>query len=151
MASAKEDCEAVMNAFVPFAQQMLSQHGEFLPFGGAMTPGGETVAVAGYDGNERPPSMDVIRQLKRAFVAAAKQGQYMATALIYDVRVVVPKSGQKSDAIAVALDHRDDYSVVVYIPYTLEAGEPAYGEVFGQKGENDIFRRRGWRFWPARS
>ena len=30
----KEECEALMNAFLPFAEKMLAQHGEFYPVGG---------------------------------------------------------------------------------------------------------------------
>src|SRR5262245_5639067 len=38
--SAKEDCEDLMNAVLPFAREMLSKHREFYPFGAAMSPSG---------------------------------------------------------------------------------------------------------------
>ncbi|HUO12176.1 MAG TPA: hypothetical protein VMU37_05410 [Caulobacteraceae bacterium] len=148
MAKAKDDCETLMNAVLPFAAQMLTEHGEFFPYGGAMTESGDIVSVAGYDGRDQPPSADLIRQLKRDFVAAAKKAKYKATVVVYDVRVSIPKSGEKSDAIAMALDHREDYSVTLFLPYQLVDGEPVYGEIFGGKGDGDIFRprKRGW-FW----
>jgi hypothetical protein len=73
-------------------------------------------------------------------VQGAKAGKYRATALIYDVRVTLPSTGRKSDAIAVALDHRDHYSVVVMFPYQFTGGELTIGSPFAQKGEGDIFR-----------
>ena len=138
----KADCEVLMNSVVPFAEQMLSSHGEFLPFGGAMRPSGELVSVAGFDGEEHPQSSDVIRLIKEGFIGAARQGQYKATALVYDVRTTLPSTGDKSDAIAVSLNHRDSYSVVVIFPYRINDGKLTVGTAFAQKGEADIFQSR---------
>lgn len=112
-----------MNAAFPFAEKMLKEHGEFFPYGQALDAKGAVVAVGATDGREHPPSADVIRLLKQGFVSGALTGKYSAAALVYDVRVQVPKTGVKSDAIAVALDHKDHYSVVVYFPYALKGRE----------------------------
>jgi hypothetical protein len=136
---AKADCETLMGSALPFAEQMLSQYGEFLPFGGAMRLDGELVSVAGYDGDEQPPSSDVIRLIKDGFIEAARQGQFRATALVYDVRTTIPSTSEKSDAIAVSLNHRDNYSVVVFFPYRIDGGRLSIGEAFAQMGEADIF------------
>jgi hypothetical protein len=135
----KADCETLMGAVMPFAEQMLSSHGEFLPFGGAMRPDGELVSVAGYDGDEHPQSSDVIRLIKDGFIESARQGQLKATALVYDVRTTIPSTGEKSDAIAVSLNHRDNYSVVVFFPYKINGGKLIVGDAFAQMGEADIF------------
>jgi hypothetical protein len=128
-----------MIAVLPFAEQMLSRHGEFFPYGGAMRQGGELVSVAGYDGKEYPPSADVIRLIKESLVQAAHSNEYKATAVVYDVRVKMPSTEEKSDAIAVSLNHRENYSVVVYFPYKITDGKLAVGAAFAQKGEADIF------------
>jgi hypothetical protein len=135
----KADCEALMNAVLPFAEQMLATYGEFIPFGGAMRPNREIVSIAGYDGNEHPRSVDVIALLKGAFVDAASKGEYLATAIVYDVRVKLSATEKKSDAIAVALDHRDGDSIIVLFPYKIDAGKPTLGVAFAQKGDADIF------------
>jgi hypothetical protein len=139
MSDAKSDCEVLRNSVLPFAEQMLSRYGEFYPFGAAMQPDDAIVSIAGYDGQEHPPSADVIRLLKEGFVAGARKSQYKATALIYDIRVTLPSTGEKSDAIAVSLNHRDNYSVIVMFPYKIEDGKPLLGVAFTQKGEADIF------------
>ena len=54
--------------------------------------------------------------------------------------VMLPSSGKKSDAIAVSLNHRDNYSVVVLFAYSIEDGKYVPGEVFAQQGENDVFK-----------
>jgi hypothetical protein len=137
--SAKADCEELMNAVLPFAEKMLGKHGEFFPYGGAMRPDGEIVSVAGYDGREHPPSLDIIRLIKDAFVQGAGERTYKATALVYDVRIALPGDGLKSDAIAVSLNHQDAYSVIVVFPYTLRGSKVVFGEATAEAGEADIF------------
>lgn len=135
----KDDCETLMSAVFPFAEQMLESYGEFFPFGAAMRPDGELVQVAGYDGVKSPPSAGIIRLIKDGFVQAAGKNEYKATALVYEAKVMLPHSNRKSDAIAVGLNHRDRYSVVVFFPYILNEGKLTIGTAFTQQGEADIF------------
>src|SRR5438552_820540 len=51
---AKADCQALLDSVLPFAEQMLVNHGTFYPYGGAMRPDGQIVTVGGYDGTEHP-------------------------------------------------------------------------------------------------
>ena len=139
MRSPKAECESLMNAVLPFAESRLLKYGEFFPFGGALTDNGEITGVGVYDGREQPPSKDVILLMKQAFQQGAKSGEYKATALVYDVLVTLPSSGKKSDALAVSLNHRDDYSAIVFFPYEIKEGRLQFGGAFVQKGEADIF------------
>jgi hypothetical protein len=135
----KADSEALMNEALPLAEKMLAQHGAFFPYGYVMKPSGEIALVGGYDGADRPKSQIIIDLLVAGFRKDAAAGTVKATALVYDILVVPPGATEKSDAIAVALDHREDYSVVVIFPYVLRGGQPAMGSPFAQKGESRIF------------
>jgi hypothetical protein len=138
--SAKEECELLMNSAVPFARHMLAQHREFLPYGEGMAADGQIVAIAGDTGEEHPASQAVIDVLEKGFRESARAGKYKATALVIDMRVVPPGKDAKQDAIAVRLDHRDGYSVIVVFPYTIGAGgELTIEEPFAVKGEHSIF------------
>ena len=139
MSDPKADFDALVNSVLPFAEQMLTTHGEFHPFGGAMRPDGQLVSIAGYNGNQHPESVDVIALIKKGFIADAGKGEYKATAIVYDARVKLPSTEEKSDAIAVSLNHRDNYSVVVLFPYKINAGRLILGTAFARKGEADIF------------
>jgi len=130
MSDPKSEVEELMNDGIMFGEQLLEKYGEFFPFGRAMKPNGEIVSVAGYDGDEQPLSQDVIDLLKDGYRQAAKNGDYKATALFYDARVIPPNSENKTDAIAVALDHKGNYSVVVYFPYKLADSNVEFGEIF---------------------
>ena len=41
-----------MNDVLPFAENILSKHGRFFTYGGAMKPDGEIVRIAAYEGRE---------------------------------------------------------------------------------------------------
>lgn len=140
----KTDCEAVMNFGLPLVEEILKRHGEFLPFGAAMRPNGEIICLGAYDGREVPSLSgsfgDIIRALKDAFVAGARRQEYMATALFYEVGATMPVTAERVDAVAVSLDHRDGYSVIVLLPYKIEDGDVAYDAPLAQRGDADIFR-----------
>ncbi len=140
MASPKTECEGLMNQALPIAERMLREHGEFYPYAYVLETTGKSALLAARDGSERPKSKTLIDMIRIQFRDGAKAGKYRATALVYDVRVANPSTGTKSDAIAVALDHRDGYSVVVIIPYTLKDGKYLPGPISAQKGDTDIFQ-----------
>ena len=141
MNQGKEDSQVLMESVLPLAEKLLSMHGEFFPYGGAMKPNGETVSLAASDGDEHPPSAELIKLFQASFKTAAENNEYKATALVYDTRVQLPESDEKSDAIAIALDHVTGYSVVVFIPYSISNKQLSYGDIFAQTGENNIFNQ----------
>ena len=140
MSDPKAQCEDVMNAVLPFAEEMLTKHREFYPFGGTMSADGEIAHTGGWTGDEQPESSEVIDLLEKAFRAAAARGEYKATALVYDIRTIPPGKHDKQDAIAVALDHGDKYSVIVIFPYSFAPnGQLEIDAPFASQGENKIF------------
>jgi hypothetical protein len=75
-ANAKADCEKLIAAFLPFAQDILAKHGEFYPFGGYMKPSGEIVSVgAKIDDTEIPRPADLLQFLRDSFSESAKAGE----------------------------------------------------------------------------
>lgn len=139
MTAAKSEANNLLNAVLPFAKQMLSKHGEFYPYGAALSPTSQVVSVAAASGGEHPPSIEAIKLLVSGFKQGTKEGKYKATALVYDSRVQLPGSNVKSDAIAVSLNHKDGYSVVVYLPYTKRGPDISFGQIFATVGENNVF------------
>ena len=138
----KEEVEELMNAVLPFAKKMLSEHGEFYPYGGAVNSNGEIIHMMSGDGDEHPPSQKLIDLLIESSRAQAKAGEYRATAIVFDVRVKPPNSDQKTDAIQINLDHADGLSIAVFLPYQVKGkGEVVYGEMFAQQGDAKIFKQ----------
>jgi hypothetical protein len=118
---------------------MLKEHGEFYPFGATLKRDGKQ-ALAGADSDaSKPASQPLIDLMRTGFRAAAARGDIIASALAYDVRVLPPGSDAKTDAVAVELDHRDGYTVVVFFPYVLRSGEVVFGQAFVNAGARSIF------------
>jgi hypothetical protein len=135
----KDEATDLMNMLLPFAEKMLREHGEFYPYGGAMLPDGSMKMLGATDGNEHPNSKDIIDLMVTAFREEARQRKYKATAIVYDVTTLPPGAAEKSDAIAVRLDHEGGYSVVVMIPYHVADGQLVEGTLFTVKGDGSIF------------
>jgi hypothetical protein len=138
----KEECEVLMNALVPFAQQQLSKHHEFYPFGGTMSVDGTIARSASATGEEHPASQPLIEMLEQGFRDGAKRRLYKATAIVVDVRVIPPGKKDKQDAVEVRLDHVSGYSVRVVFPYAFsQAGALEVAPPFAVPGEGRIFGR----------
>jgi hypothetical protein len=57
------------------------------------------------------------------------------TAIVFDVRINLPDTDKKGDAIQICLDHADSYSVEVFLPYEIvESGRVICGAIFADKG-----------------
>lgn len=142
-ATQKKQLETLIGAARPFAEQMLTNHGEFLPYGATMGLDEKIGAVGGYTGEEHPKSTDVIALLKQAYRKDGAAGKLLACALVYDVRTIPPGGTEKCDAIAIDLNHRDGMSVTMLYPYRITPDKKVeYGEPFAVKGPGDIFERK---------
>ncbi len=141
MTSAKEDVESLMNEYVAFAEQLLSKYGEFAPYGAAMKSDGETVSVSGFDEDQNTVPTNIIELLTDAFTTAAHSRTYRATAMFYNATVELPESSEQLNVVACALDHEDNFSVIVLLPYELTESDVIFGEPIAQEGESQIFGR----------
>lgn len=139
----KERCERLLEAVVPFAEQMLNKYGEFYPFGASLANGGEIALVQPADEHESPASDELISIAKEVFRKRAAKQQITSSALVVNMTMRRSDSESKQDVVAVMLDDHEDYSVIVYYPYskrsflskTFQLGEP-----FAQPGEKSIFQ-----------
>ncbi len=138
MTETRSDCESLLNALLPFAKQMLQQHGEFFPYGGAMAPDGTIELVSGFDGSENPLSKDIISLLNDGFKNGAVNKKYKATALVYIVHTTL-SDGRKSDAVSVQLDHIRDYSQIVTFPINIQNGNFDFNQREEADGNDEIF------------
>lgn len=135
----KEQCEVMLGTVLQLAEKLLKKHGEFYPFGATMKPDGEIALTAAYDGTDDPPSAQLIELLHDGFRLGAEKGAHIATALAYDVRVVPPGTTEKTDAVSVELDHRDHYSVVVFVPYKIVNGDVEFAAAFANAGKHQVY------------
>jgi hypothetical protein len=137
---ARADLNSLLGTMLPFAQDMLAQHGEFYPFGATMSAAGEIKQTAASTGEEHPNSQELIELLVGAYRAQAKNKKVRAVGICLDVRTIAPGETEKTDAICARLRHSDSESLDVFLPYQKdEAGEITFGELFATQGDQDIF------------
>jgi hypothetical protein len=140
MSDAQREAEELVGAVLPHAEGMLLAHGEFFPFGGAVTLDGEFTQLA-VDEEHRDSSMeDVIEALKGKLRSGADTNTYRATALVFPIQAQLPGADDETEAVAIALDHQANYSVVLIIPYVLSDGAVEFGEAVAQQGEDAVFQ-----------
>src|SRR5437867_3413361 len=100
---ARNDYDALLQALLPFAEQMLKKHGEFYPFAMGVTTQGEVAAYATDEGKEMPEPMEVLASLNRMFQSEARAGKVRATGICSDGRIAL--GGKETDAIIMTLEH----------------------------------------------
>jgi hypothetical protein len=137
---AKEEAEQLMNSLLPLAEKMLRDYGEFYPYGGYMRSDGTIVDVGASElHTDRPQSKELVKMLQDSFRQMARDDKCKAVAIVFDVVVQLPNSDRKGNAIQVCLDHVDEYSAEVFLPYEVLNHEIIYGRVFAQAGKCQIF------------
>ena len=136
----KSDVQELVSCLLPFAENMLREHKEFLPFGAHTKLDGTIVWEGASDGREQPPSQALLDILHGAHKRMALAQEIVACATIYDVRATPPGRSEKQDAIAAALDHVRGYSGVVMFPYYFDSQDELCVESpFAMVGDAAIF------------
>ena len=116
-----DDIEGLLADLLPFAERMLGEHQEFLPFGGRTALDGEIIWEGADNGEDMPPSADLIALLHDEHQMLAARRELRACAVLYDIRVLPPGRSTKQDAICAALDHVSGYSASRIFPYRFTA------------------------------
>lgn len=137
----KEEADRLVHYLLPKVVETLENGREFSPFGGYLRDDGQMVVVPPYSGNETRSSKELLdRMLNISLQGKVLEEKAKATAAVFDSRVVPPGQSQKTDAIAFYVDHRDSYSVNVYVPYSVDTNNKiTTGKVFTTWGSNRVY------------
>ncbi len=140
MSDAETESEELVNAVLPRVEGMLNAHGECFPFGGAITLDGDIAEVAVDEEHRDSPIEDIVEALKSQLRNGAGSNAYRATALVFPIHAQLPGADDETEAVAIALDHQANYSVILIVPYVLSDGAVEFGEAIAQQGEHAIFQ-----------
>jgi hypothetical protein len=136
----RDDLNRLLNMMLPYAQQMLNQQAQFLPFAGAIGATGEVEMIGGYPGDHVSTSQVVRELLLEGLKQGAREGKYNAVALCCDMRIRRAEGEEPTNAISVLLEHVDGTVITVYLPYARQPnGYVEYGEMNGAAAEACIF------------
>jgi hypothetical protein len=131
---AQDDLDRMLNVALPFAQEMISKRGEFVPYGAALSADGQARMVGSDPDEGQPADSSVLLDL---LVNGLRQqrNDLRAVAIVADVRV----QGD-GDAIRAQLEHRDGHSMTVLLPYSVgEQGQVEYGALSAEPTQPTVW------------
>jgi hypothetical protein len=117
MITNEKEYNSLLDALLPFAEQMLNKHGEFLPFAAVVGADGAVALVAGDIGQEQPKSTELVEFLFAALRKQTAEQGCTAAGVCVDVKVLDPRSQQKTDAVHFVFEHRSGEALDVFFPY----------------------------------
>jgi hypothetical protein len=140
MTAAAEQMDALLDALVGFAKQMLDERRAFYPFAAEVTAEGTLQMVTADLDADRPASDEVLESLEARLRAAATAGAVRATGVCADVRVA-PRPGEpEGDAIRVDIEHVAADPVRVFLSYDVDpSGRLVYGDPLAEPGRRRVF------------
>jgi len=130
----------LLNSGIRNAVRLLETYGEFFPFGVAMCADGEIALVYPDLREKRPPSDVVIQETVRALSAGVRNGEYVTTGVVSDVRLRDRISGECRDAIRVDVEDRESAPVTCYLPYSRDGPRVKPGTIQAEAGRTVVFR-----------
>lgn len=136
--TAKEECEILLELLLSASENLLVKNKEFYPIGATLSNDGSTTFTAVDSNNDFPDCKSVIGDITLAHKQMAHKNEIKASGIAWNGTFT--SDGKSSDAIIVSLEHQDEYSVIVGLPYKIGLFKKIkFGELFAQKGKNDIF------------
>ena len=134
------DLQALIDSLLPFAQSLLSKHGDFHPFGAIMASDGGVQWIAAATGEESPSGQIPIDMTTESIKAMAAAEEVRAATICYDARTIPPGATAKADVIAFSLECLLGESIGAFLPHESgDDGEIEYGEMFVTQKARQFF------------
>jgi hypothetical protein len=134
-AGAQRHLDELLGVTLGFARGQLLEHGEFFPYGAAVTSAAQVEMVAPEltQSDEHPTSADVLAACVETLIA--RRAGIQAAAVVADVAT------PEGDAIRVDLEHAEGIALTVLLPYSLSrsGGPPDYGQIRAQAGRAQVW------------
>jgi hypothetical protein len=138
----RDELDALLDAVLPFAEQMLRQHGDFYPFGATIAPDGKIALIQPFVGEEEeiPDSPQLVHLLYEGLRDQALRGEILGGAVCTNVSIRPDGSEEETDAVRVSLDHAKHESLDVFQPYAIErSGDVVYGAIVAVATDPRVF------------
>ena len=134
----KEECEILLEALLSASENLLKKNGELYPIGAVLRNESSATFTAVQSDKDFPDSQSIINDLISSHKQMAQKNEIKASGIAWIG--TVSHNGKPSNAIIVSLEHKEDYSVIVGLPYKIGLFKKVkLGELFAQAGNRDVF------------
>ncbi len=133
----RDDLNELLSTIVPFAQEILAEHGEFAPLGAVYDTDGMIRAAAIDTDRDYPDAEALIGEILVSMRAQAETGEIDAAAICSNVSIA--QDEQELDAIRVTLEHREGEALSVFFTYEKLEGGYEFGEPQVLSGQRVVF------------
>ena len=114
--SPKHECEILLNMLLQLVEVMLKKNGEFYPTGAVLTTDYEQSFTALESEDDHPHSQTIVDALIEIHKEMAANNEILVSGIAMNTTITTPNQKQ-SDGIIVSLEHRDNYSIIIGLPY----------------------------------
>lgn len=104
----QDEIDGMFGHAFPFAEKRLQMYGEFFPYGVTLNDKGVVAMVAGFTGEEQPPSNQVLALLYEGI--RSQRASLRAAAVVADVRV------EGGEAVRIEIEHREVWRLPSFCP-----------------------------------
>ena len=133
-AQTQSDLDGLVSSALDFAQQQLTKHGEFYPFGLVVDLDAATRIIDITTNDAHPRSHAVIERCRE--MITGQRAAIRASAVCADVQIKTAGT----DAIQVELEHADGIALIIVLPYTKRRRNKIdYGQLGASTGEHRIW------------
>ncbi|MCX8003845.1 MAG: hypothetical protein N2688_02640 [Burkholderiaceae bacterium] len=124
--------QRLLDAARPFAERMLREEGEFIPFAATLNSAGTVALLAGDVGVERPASTAVIEFLRESLSRLSTDEQVVAAAICF----MGVATGRNTDVAVFQMCDVWGNALEIYLPYRILAkGEVEFGQITAARGD----------------
>lgn len=140
MTSAREDMNALLNAAIDVATDLLAADTEFAPFAMAIAKDdGEIFHIEPEDEDEGADDEVVIAALYAGLKESVAEGRWKAVAVCADVTLEGEDGEAVTSAILVRLEHEADEPVYCSVPYDIGEETVELADLHAEPGEAQVF------------
>lgn len=140
MTTPRDEMNHLLRTAADLALEQIEEHGEFVPFAVVLAQGDELRLIALGDDELQDDGEKDLTKIRDILLGISKNEEFVATAIISDVRVRMEESGEVTDAVRVEIEHAEDQPITVILPYRLENSVvEQHIEPYTEPGERIVF------------
>ncbi len=138
--SPKEEVEVLMNRGMHLVEELLHEEGAFDPFAVVEDSEGDLISICIGEEYEIPEGVEAIDLLEDIMAVQLQQNKQSAIA-IFSLFTAVNEEGAEMTLIQVGLEHLEEYSAYLYLPFEITNGEVQIGEMVASARESVLFNK----------